>query len=201
MNELREQNNGQIEDWVKKEHKRTFATWLQDQNIPYGESMEEQTIKILASGPSRHITTWKVYDINGFTFCVNSKDQKSLAQNSGVRCDAIDENDVYTTYYGFVHEIWELHYGVNVQIPVFRCQWVDHQRGVSVDNYGLRIVDLDKMGYKDDPWVLANHVAQVFYAEDISPESKKARKPKHVAVSGKQQIIGVDGVLDPEDFN
>jgi hypothetical protein len=121
MNELREQNNGHIQDWVMKEHKLTFTTWLMDQDIPYGESMEEQTIKILASRPSRQITTWKVYDINGFTFCVNSKDQKSLAQNSGVRCDAIDENDEYTTYYGFVQKIWELHYGVNVQILVFRC--------------------------------------------------------------------------------
>jgi hypothetical protein len=28
MNELREQNNGHIEDWVVKEHKRTSTTWL-----------------------------------------------------------------------------------------------------------------------------------------------------------------------------
>jgi hypothetical protein len=62
-----------------------------------------------------------------------------------------------------------------------------------VDNYGLRIVDLGKVGYKDDPWVLANRVAQVFYADDLSPESKKERRPKHIAVPGKQQIIGVEG--------
>jgi hypothetical protein len=74
MNELCEQNNEHIEDWVMKEHKLTFTTWLMDQDIPYEESMEEQTIKILASGPSCQITTWKVYDINGITFCVNSKD-------------------------------------------------------------------------------------------------------------------------------
>ena len=126
--------------------------------------MDEKTIKKLASGPSRQITTWQTYDINGFTFCVNSKDKKSVAQNSGIRCDALDENGEYTTYYGIVHEIWELEYGVNFQIPIFRCQWVEGQWGVSVDNYGLRIVDLSKVGYTDDPWVLGNHVAQVFYA-------------------------------------
>ena len=54
-------------------------------------TMEEQTIKKLASGPSLQITTWQMYDINGFTFCVNSKDKKSVAQNSGIRCDALDE--------------------------------------------------------------------------------------------------------------
>jgi hypothetical protein len=70
-----------------------------------------------------------------------------------------------------------------------------------LDNYGLRIFDHGKVGYKDDPWVIANRIAQVFYAEDMSPENKKAQKPKHVVVSGKQQIIGVDGVLDPDDFN
>ena len=95
----------------------------------------------------------------------------------------------YTTYYEFVHEIWELHYGVNFDVPIFRCQWVDNQQGIGVDNYGMRIVDMDKvLGYKDAPWVLANHVAQVFYVDDISPKSKKASKPKHVAISGKQQI-------------
>jgi hypothetical protein len=30
MNKLREQNNGHIEDWVMKEHKLTFTTWLMD---------------------------------------------------------------------------------------------------------------------------------------------------------------------------
>jgi hypothetical protein len=28
-----------------------------------------------------------------------------------------------------------------------------------VDNYGLTLVDLKKVGYKDDPWVLAKCVA------------------------------------------
>jgi hypothetical protein len=46
-------------------------------------------------------------------FCVNLKDKKSVAQNSEIRCDALDENGEYATYYGFVHEIWELEYGVN----------------------------------------------------------------------------------------
>ena len=37
-----------------------------------------------------------MYDINGFTFCVNSKDKKSAAQNSGIHYDALDENGEYT---------------------------------------------------------------------------------------------------------
>jgi hypothetical protein len=66
---------------------------------------------------------------------------------------------------------------------------------VSVDNYGLTLVDLKNVGYKDDPWVLANHVAQVFYVLDTETE-------KHVVVSVKQKFNGVENVEDnDEDVN
>jgi hypothetical protein len=72
-----------------------------------------------------------------------------------------------------------------------------------VDNYGVRVLDLSKVGYKDDPWIMANHAAQVFYAEQIlSPNEKKSTdKPKHVVFPRKQQAIGVDSVSDLDEFN
>jgi len=30
---------------------------------------------------------------------------------------------------------------------------------------------------------------------------KNSQKPKHIAIPGKQQLIGVDGVMDLEDVN
>jgi hypothetical protein len=66
---------------------------------------------------------------------------------------------------------------------------------VNVDNYGLTLVDLKILGHKDDAWVLADHVTQVFYVLD--PETRK-----HIVVSGKQKIVGVDNVEDnDEDVN
>jgi hypothetical protein len=59
----------------------------------------------------------------------------------------------------------------------------------------LTLVDLANVGYKDDPWVLAEHVAQVFYIVD--PINVK----KHIAISGKQKILGVEGAIDVEDYN
>ena len=44
---------------------------------------------------------------------VSIRRTKRVAQNSGIHYDALDEKGEYTTYYGFVHEIWELEYGVN----------------------------------------------------------------------------------------
>jgi len=34
--------------------------------------------------------------------------------------------------------------------PYFWCQWVEDKH-VTVDNYGVRVLDLSKVGYKGDP--------------------------------------------------
>jgi hypothetical protein len=66
---------------------------------------------------------------------------------------------------------------------------------VNVDNYGLTLVDLKNIGKKDDPWVLTDRVAQVFYVLDTETG-------KHIVVFGKQKIVGVDNVEDnDEDVN
>jgi dihydrofolate reductase len=57
------------------------------------------------------------------------------------------------------------------------------------------LVDLANVGYKDDPWVLAERVTQVFYIAD--PMNVK----KHIVVSRKQRILRVEGVIDVEGYN
>jgi hypothetical protein len=66
---------------------------------------------------------------------------------------------------------------------------------VSVDNYGLTLVDLKNVGHKDDPWVFADRVAQVFYVLNLETG-------KYIVISAKKKIIGVDNVEDNgEDVN
>jgi hypothetical protein len=66
---------------------------------------------------------------------------------------------------------------------------------VNVDNYRLTLVNLKILGHKDDPWLLVDRITQVFYVLD--PETGK-----HIVVSGKQKIVGVDNVKDnDEDVN
>ena len=79
---------------------------------------------------------------------------------------------------------------MSIQIPIFKCQQVNHPRGVEVDDYGFTIVDLNKVGR-----ILTETVAQVFYILD--PKGEK----KYIVVPGKQQILGVDGVEDEEEYN
>jgi hypothetical protein len=98
-------------------------------------------------------------------------------------------------YYGYIEEIWEVNYGVSLQIHVFKCQWVKHPQGIEVDEYGFTIVNLGNVGYKDEPWVLTLIVEQVFYILD--PQDEK----KHIVVPGKQQVVRVDNVEDEEEYN
>jgi hypothetical protein len=72
---------------------------------------------------------------------------------------------------------------------------VKHPQGVEMDKYGFTIVDLRNLGHKDEPWVLASTVAQVFYILD--PKDEK----KHIVVPGKQQVVGIDNVEDEEEYN
>jgi hypothetical protein len=130
---------------------------------------------LLAATPSATILTFQGYEINGNTFYMIAQDKKSTNQNSGVRFDATCENGKKDTYYGYIEELWELYYGPTFKVSLFRCSWINmNGEGVKVDQlYGMTTVDLKNLGYRDEPFVLANNVAQVFYVKDMSSRPKK----------------------------
>ena len=169
----------------------------------------EDDMYLLSQFPSSNIMTFKGYKINGNTFYTIAQDQKSTNQNSGVRFDAATERGK-DTYYGYIVDIWELDYG---QVPLFKCKWVNLSGGgVQVDpQYGMTTVDLNNLGYTDEPFVLANDVAQVIYVKDMSTRPRKRKdkeantsynEPKrHIVLSGKRDILGVEGKTDmSEDY-
>ena len=133
---------------------------------------------LLARSPSSTVLTFEGYEINGNTFYTIAQDKKSTNQNSGVRFDATNNNGQKDTYYGYIEEIWKLDYGPSFKVPLFRCKWVKlNGVGVQVDKpYGVTTVDLNNIGYKDEPFVLANDVAQVFYVKDMSTKPRKRKK-------------------------
>jgi hypothetical protein len=118
---------------IMKQHMLHFTAWLKDLNISIGDTPEEKMIYLLVAGPHSVFKSWQVYDINGFTFYMKAKDCRSQCQNSEVRVDAEDSMGQTNAYYGYVEEIWEVNYGMCLQIPVFRCQWVKHPHGIEVD--------------------------------------------------------------------
>ena len=211
-NILRSKNPGKSDSWITKEHMATFGGWLQT-HLMNNTTVGDQ-LYLLAKSPSSTILTFQGYEINGNTFYTIAQDKKSTNQNSGVRFDATDDNGKKDTYYGYIEEIWELDYGPSFKVPLFRCKWVKLTGGgVQVDQqYGMTTVDLNNLGYLDEPFVLANDVAQVFYVKDMSTKPKKRKnkqtntsydEPKrHIVLSGKRNIVGVEDKTDmSEDYD
>jgi len=211
-NILRSNNPGKPDSWIRHQHMETFGGWLQthlDNNNTVGDQLYW-----LSRSPSSTIWTFQGYEINGNTFYTIAQDKNSTNQNSGVRFDATNNNGSKDTYYGYIEEIWELDYGPTFKVPLFRCKWVKMTAGgVQVDKtYGMTTVDLNNLAYLDEPFVLANDVAQVFYVKDMSTKPRKRKneqkntsddEPKrHIVLSGKRTIVGVEDKTDmSEDYD
>jgi hypothetical protein len=87
--------------WIMKGLRRIFITWLMDKDIP----TEEMAMKMLASRLSSCITSWKSYDINGYTYYTKEKDRRIVAQNSSICIEAFDPLGVKTMYYAYIQDI------------------------------------------------------------------------------------------------
>ena len=89
----------------------SFDGWLQTRLM--GDNTVSDELYSLARGPSSIVLTYKGYEINGNTFYTIA--------HSGVRFDAAT-NRGNNTYYGYIVDIWELDYGHDFKVPLFRCK-------------------------------------------------------------------------------
>jgi hypothetical protein len=124
-------------------------------------------------------------------------------QNSGVMVvvesmhfsSSKDKNPVMasTPYFGVIEEIWEVNY-VLFKVPVFKCKWIDINSGVRIDELGFTLVDLCKVSYTDEPFIMASHAKQVFYVKDPSPNSRWSvvLQGKNVQGSDENQDVILD---------
>jgi hypothetical protein len=144
------------------------------------------------------IRRYTSYDINGYTFYTRSQDNKKTNQNNSVRTDAYDYDGNRETYYGFIEEIWELEHRENLKVPLFRCQWIRLPKGVKTDKYDMTNVNFKFLDYREQPFVLTNDVTQVIYVKDPDPANKEEH---HIVLQGKRKIVGVEDVVDKEEYN
>jgi len=79
--------------------------------------------------------------------------------------------------------------------------------GVTVDKeYGMTSMDLNNVGYKDELFILAADVSQVFYVKDMSTKPKRGKnydnlkvnhEPKRpIVLSEKRNIVGIEHMSD-----
>ena len=187
---------------VMKEHNSGFTRWFRNRvfaNPPHGEySEEDKLIFALAQGAAHNLMTYQAYDINGYTFYTEDKDNNCDYQNSGVT-GIFYTGDVPERYYGRIEEIWELDY-VTEKVPMFRVRWAK-----SVEKEGRYFTTMvippkskttgANAPARNEPWVMASQVDQCWFITDPS-------KPSRVVVRrGKRNIIGMDGVANEQDFD
>ena len=127
-----------------------FNIWFIDRLASSTSCTDKRLLK-LAKGPFFIVTTYQGHAINGYTFYTIDQDKKSVYQNSAIRVDAFDSKMQKIAYYGQIEEIWELLY-VGFKVPIFCCRWVQVSQGVMKDRYGFTTVDLNQVGYRDEPY-------------------------------------------------
>ncbi|KAL4560574.1 hypothetical protein LXL04_032727 [Taraxacum kok-saghyz] len=138
-------NRGRSKRWLITDHNKTFSQWLKDKvKASYGLETMDKIVQHLGSGSEHLVTTYRGYDISGYTFYTDQQDHK---------------------------KIWELKYD-SIIIPLFKCKWVHNQHGVRVNNDRFTIVDLSTNGYVSEPFILAKQATQVFYIEDPKDSRK-----------------------------
>ncbi|KAL2339104.1 hypothetical protein Fmac_013550 [Flemingia macrophylla] len=172
--EFVKRNNPRMsEKWMLNEHNKNFMQWFQNKVGTNTGVLE--TLQRLALGPNFDVFTFSAYDINNYTFYTKTQDDKSTMQNSGVMIVAESEHfatrhdknlvTASMSYFGVIEDIWEVDYGP-FKVPVFKCKWVDINNGVKVDENDFTMVDLNRIGHRDEPFIMASQVKQVFYVTD-----------------------------------
>jgi hypothetical protein len=75
-------------------------------------------------------------------------------------------------------------------VALFQCRWVTNgKRAVSKDKYGYVSVDLWVFCYKNELFVFANDVEQVFFVPDL------AKKNWSVVMPGEKGLLGLKMLL------
>ena len=66
-----------------------------------------------------------------------------------------------------IEEIWELNYNT-FKIVIFKCDWVENSGSIKINELGFVLVDLNRIGHKNDSFILVIQQRQVFFVEDSS---------------------------------
>ncbi|KAL6226165.1 hypothetical protein ACLB2K_000129 [Fragaria x ananassa] len=164
--------------WLREKQNATFADWLKERvanEMMFPHNQVSEALRWMAGGSRDLVPTYSGYHVIGVDFSTKDQDNKRTVQNSGVHlvADAMQvasakDNNPKTRdmdFYGVIREIWEVDY-YKFRVPLFKCDWVESNKGIKVDELGFTLVKLNRLGHSNDPFVLATHVKQVFYIED-----------------------------------
>ena len=152
-------------------------SWFKDEVLK--DSSASETLTWLTARLKFDVISYTPYEVNNCIFYTKSMDEKSTIQNSGVTLEAKsmqfstlkDTNPVLGSmaYNWCIEEIWEVDY-LKFFAPFFKCKWVDNNSGVRIDESGFTLVDFQKIGYQDEPFIMFQQASKVFYVKDPTSE-------------------------------
>lgn len=148
------------------------------------KSEKIEALLSLSRGPSKYVTCFYGYVVNGYRFHTTSHEERTRSQCSGVVVVG-DDGSGSIDYYGQLTEIIELQYLGNKRLVLFRCDWfdvADKVKGVKEDKYGFTSVDCRRIWKTTEPFVLATQASQAFYVED------NINKGQHVVLKSQLAV-------------
>ncbi|XP_038705330.1 uncharacterized protein LOC120001133 [Tripterygium wilfordii] len=176
MDELLRQSSRNVE----KRHQEQFATWFEKRVTQLRKENDERAhdqLFSLARGPDRRVTFYKGYITKGFRFHTKERELSLKTQNSGVIVKG-DELTGSVDYYGVIKDIIELEYFGENRVVLYRCDWFDvppqgrnQTRGYNKDDFGFITLDMTRICYQNEPFVLASQADQVYYVKGIKNSS------------------------------
>ncbi|XP_057443879.1 uncharacterized protein LOC130736038 [Lotus japonicus] len=177
---------------VAKRHREQFHKWFENEVVrlqQLGDTRITNQLVTLSKGPDFRVFNHKGYILNGFKFRTKDAEKHLKTQNSGVIVKG-DELTGHADYYGVVRKITEIKYLDNKFVILFKCDWFEapsegrnQGRGYKKDDYGFISVDITRLFYKNDPFILGSQAELVYYVQYSDKEnwySVVKVKPRHI---------------------
>ena len=114
---------------------------------------------------------WASCSVNGVRYNTVDRERQRQTQNNGVLVDGT-HNGLATKFYGQLREIVELSYNSSLEcirtVILFRCDWFSQDgKARTIRDDGLfRSINVERLWYKTDPFILATQSKKVFYVQD-----------------------------------
>ena len=136
----------------------------QVRNVQSGDNFDAfKELYSLAQGPDLRITSFSGCFVNGVKYAASCRDSHRKTQNCGIRVEGEHCSELMD-FYGILKEVIELSYRGRHQVVLFKCDWYDCRYKRS-DKF-FTSINVKKLWYANEPYILANQASQVFYVQD-----------------------------------
>nr|GFA66874.1 hypothetical protein [Tanacetum cinerariifolium] len=201
-NSLKSQNSGVVVTVLVSSNTQEVLSYYgslkEVVKLNYSEELNDprvtQEIKWLARGLNNFVRRYSGYFVKGYCFHTKNHENSLKSQNSGVVVTVLVSSNTQKvlSYYGSLKEVVKLNYSGKIRMVLFKCDWVDVNKGCKRDKFGITLVNFSHLTHSssdihDDPFVFASQVDKVFYAKD--PQLEGWLVVRHVKVKDAFNMV------------